>query len=482
MIFQQLVFFRSGSVKRFVWSLLIFFVPGMPLEAVSPYSEGDAQVLSAREERAYAIGELAYFFFYPLIIMELTRQQSTVTRVGMNQFFHSSGFPPAADKLVVRLNADALYSMAWVDLRSGRQVLTVPAMEKHAYVFQLLDAWSDVFASPGTRVTGSSPASFALVPRCWQGVLPAGMKKIECPTDLVWIIGRIGLDSDADVPAVRELQTGFTLVPLSSWGDKSAPQDSKSKIDYSLPAPVEQIDALSMENYFDMAMKLLETTSVHDNDWSMMTELAGLGIVAGGTVNALEPAVKTGLKRGFDRAIEFLKQGLRRGSERMVNGWYVGTNIGTYGTDYFTRALIAREGLGALTPQDTVYTLTYTDGEGQPLDGKNNYKLHFASDKLPPVGAYWSITLYTPEGFFSENKLNRNALRSRDPLAYNRDGSLDIYIQHKEPKKNRLNNWLPAPAGCFNLAVRLVRPTEDALYGAWRLPGVKREVKEWQRW
>lgn len=477
-------------MKRFVWSLLIFFVPGMPLEAISPYSEGDGQVLSAREEHAYTVGELAYFFFYPLIIMELTRQQSIETRAGMNQLFHSSGFPPAADKLVIRLNADALYSMAWVDVSSGPQILTVPEMSGHSYVFQLLDAWSDVFASPGTRVTGSGSAFFALVPRCWQGTLPAGMQKIECPTDLIWIIGRIAINNDTDMPVVQKLQAGFTLAPLSSWGATSseplAPHDSKqkipTKIDYSLPAPVEQIDTMSMENYFDMGMRLLQITGVHSNDWSMMTELAGLGIVAGGTVNALEPAVKTGLKRGFDRAVELLQRGLRRGSEQMVNGWYVGTTIGTYGTDYFTRAVIAKEGLGALTPQDAVYALTYTDSDRQPLDGKDSYKLHFVSDNLPPVDAYWSITLYTPEGFFAENTLNRNALRSKDQLVYNRDGSLDIYIQHEKPNESRLNNWLPAPAGRFNLAVRLVRPKEAILYGEWHLPGVKREIKKWLRW
>lgn len=477
-------------MKFSVWCLVSVIASGLSWgAAVSPYSGGDGQVISAREEHAYTVGESAYFFFYPLIIMELTRQQSIVTRAPMNQFFHSAGIPPAADKLVIRLSADALYSMAWVDVSSGPQVITVPEMSGHAYVFQLLDAWSDVFASPGTRVTGSGAASFALVPRCWQGELPAGLQKIECPTDLVWIIGRIALNSDTDMPVAQKLQTGFTLESLSNWGvtssELSTSQDSKKlppKIDYSVPAPVEQIDTMSMENYFDMGMKLLQTTGVHGNDWSMMTELAGIGIVAGGTVNALEPAVKTGLKRGFDRAVHLLQGGLRRGSERMLNGWYVGTNIGTYGTDYFTRAVIAKEGLGALTPQDTIYTLTYTDSDRQPLDGKNSYKLHFASDKLPPVEAYWSITLYTPEGFFAENKLNRNALRSRDPLRYNRDGSLDIYIQHEEPKKNRLNNWLPAPTGRFNLAVRLVRPKEEVLYGAWHLPGVKREVKEWLRW
>lgn len=469
-------------MRLFAWCLVCSIACCLPALGAATLV-GDQSTDAALEQRAYDAGLAAYFFFYPLIVMELTRQQSMQTRAAMNQFFHMAGTPAASDKLVVRLNVDALYSMAWVDVGGEPQILTVPEMRDHSYVFQLLDAWSDVFASPGTRVTGSGAGSFALVPLCWQGRLPAGLQKIECPTSLVWIIGRIVLHDDADIPQVRKLQTGFTLTPLSAWGTKKgvatavSPLSNKIPTATDMPAPVTQLDAMGMEAYFDMAMQLLKTTKTHSNDWPLMTQLTALGVVPGGAVQKLNPSVVAGLGRGFTRAIQLLKDAMQNVPQQTVNGWYMDTRIGTYGTDYFTRALIAKIGLGALLPQDTVYPSTYVDGEGRPLDGAYRYVLHFEREELPPARALWSVTLYNQESFFAENPLHRYGLRSRDPLIYNSDGSLDLYIQHEQPTEDKMDNWLPAPADKFTLSARLGWPEESVLYGGWHMPGIRRVGK-----
>ncbi|HBY05920.1 MAG: putative transmembrane protein [candidate division TM6 bacterium GW2011_GWE2_42_60] len=461
-------------MKSILHNILCLAIFGLSLSAAPLENSFENKKSSALEQKAYDIGLSAYLFFYPLILMELTRLQSIETRAPMNQFFHSAQTPAAKDKLVVRLNVDVLYSMAWVDIGKEPIIFTVPEMKDHSYVFQMLDAWSDVFANPGTRVTGSNAASFALVPPCFQESLPDGIQKIECPTSLVWIIGRIGLNGKSDAPNIQKLQPGFTLTPLSLWIKKEKAPTTKTALSYDLKAPVDQIDTMDFETYFETAMKLLSTTRVHSNDWPLITELTSLGITAGGSLKTIDATIIAGLKRGAQKAISLLKSDLLNLAQKTVNGWYMDTRIGTYGTDYFTRALVAKIGLGALLPQDTVYPSTYVDGDGKKLNGKNNYKIHFEHDELPPVKAFWSITLYNEESFFADNILHRYALKSDDPLRYNKDGSLDLYIQHKKPAKNKLNNWLPAPKENFTLSARLAWPDEKVLYGEWHMPAVVR--------
>jgi hypothetical protein len=158
---------------------------------------------------------------------------------------------------------------------------------------------------------------------------------------------------------------------------------------------------------------------------------------------------------------------------RVVNNWQMNTDtIGVYGGNYLKRATIAQVGLGANRPQDAIYPLNLGDKDGKPLDGANNYTIHFDKSEIPPVEAFWSITLYDPEGFPVANSLNRFAVSSWMPFKYNADGSLDLYFQNESPGKDKEANWLPAPKGPFNLTMRLYAPEPDALTGEWNPPPV----------
>jgi hypothetical protein len=162
---------------------------------------------------------------------------------------------------------------------------------------------------------------------------------------------------------------------------------------------------------------------------------------------------------------------------RLVNGWQVNADtMGVYGNYYLKRATLAMVGLGSNPPEDAIYPLTFTDADGNPLTGEHDYLLHFDQQELPPVRAFWSVTLYDTDGFQVANPLNRCALGDRDPLHYNADGSLDLFIQHQSPGPEREANWLPAPPGPLALFIRLYEPKAEVLSGTWAPPPVRRQT------
>ena len=145
---------------------------------------------------------------------------------------------------------------------------------------------------------------------------------------------------------------------------------------------------------------------------------------------------------------------------RVDNGWSMNTDtMGVYGNYYLKRAIVSQQGLGANLPEDAIYPLNLADESGQPLDGKNKYTIHFEKSEIPPVNAFWSVTLYDDKGFQVANSINRFAVSSWMPFQYNADGSLDLYFQHESPGKDKEWNWLPAPAGPYNLTMRSTHPS-----------------------
>ncbi len=188
------------------------------------------------EQEAFEIGVEAYTYFYPLVLMDTTRRQAvnveagkTIGRGPMNAFTHVPTFPPADFRDVVRPNFDTLYSIAWLDLTKEPMVVAVPDTQGRYYLLEMLDMWSDVFACPGKRTTGTGAGQFAIVPPGWQGRLPEGVQRIDAPTPFVWIIGRTQTNGTKDYEAVHKVQAGYTITPLSQFG--RAPQPVTATID-----------------------------------------------------------------------------------------------------------------------------------------------------------------------------------------------------------------------------------------------------------
>jgi hypothetical protein len=207
----------------------------------------------------------------------------------------------------------------------------------------------------------------------------------------------------------------------------------------------------------------------------MMQQLGRLGI-APGKLFRLESLGAEGWKafqEGAAAVANQLSVPQLTGSSGAKNGWSgVGGAVGRYGTNYAPRAAVARVGLGALPPEEAIYLTCQQDGAGNSLDGNHRYSMHFPKDLIPPIRAFWSLTIYSDDGYFVPNPIRRFAIGDRDPLKFNPDGSLDLYIQHAPPGGDRDSNWLPAPDGKFNLALRLYWPSEEILSGRWTPPPV----------
>jgi hypothetical protein len=436
------------------------------------------------QEQAHAIAMDAYVYFYPLITMDVTRKQFTNIEAGkefgkgpMNMFVNVPAYPPADFKGVVRSNFDTLYSIAWLDLTKEPLVISAPDTAGRYYLLPMLDMWTDVFASPGSRTTGTQAANFLVTPPGWSGTVPDGFAQIAAPTSYVWIIGRTRTDGPADYDAVRKIQAGYTVTPQSRWGKAAEPVTVKidAAVDMKTP-PMVQVDTMSAGAYFAYAAELLKFNPPHLTDQPIIAQMKRIGITPGESfdLSKLDPGVKKGVEGAPADAQQLMKWKIPTVA-RVANYWSMNTDtMGVYGNYYLKRAIVTQLGLGANLPEDAIYPLNLGDAEGKPLDGANKYTIHFEEGATPPVDAFWSITLYDSAGFQVGNVLNRFAVSSWMPFVKNADGSLDIYFQSDSPGKDKEANWLPAPKGAFNLTMRLYAPQGDALTGKWNPPPVKK--------
>ncbi|HWV52032.1 DUF1254 domain-containing protein [Pseudorhodoplanes sp.] len=463
------------------------------LSASSALTAAHAQA-ALSEQEAHAIAVDAYLYFYPLISMDITRKQFTNVDPGkvpgrgpMNAFQSMSAYPAGTDKGVVRYNFDTLYSSVWLDMTKEPMIVSAPDTDGRYYLLPMLDMWSDVFASPGWRTTGTKAGTFLITPPGWRPdlrdrfieefKLPANTQRIEAPTPIVWIIGRTKTDGPPDYPAVNKIQAGYKVTPLSQWGKTPTPVTATidPNVDMTTPPKV-QVDTMPADKYFAYAAELLKTIPPHITDEPMVAQLKKIGFEPGRSFDAqkLDPAIRKALMSAPEDAQKLMAWKVPT-LARVVNGWSMNTDtMGVYGNYYLKRAIVAQLGLGANLPEDAIYPVNLADDTGRPLDGSQKYALRFEKSALPPANAFWSVTLYDSEGFQVPNALNRFNLSSWMPLKYNMDGSLDLYFQNESPGVDKEANWLPAPKGAFNLLLRLYAPKSEALTGKWNPPVVTR--------
>ena len=378
-----------------------------------------AQTTPIGEQEAHAIAVDAYLYFYPLVTMDLTRRQMTNIPAGKelgfgppNTFNNVPAYPSAADKVVVRPNFDTLYSVAWLDLTKEPVVVSVPDTNGRYYLLPMLDMWTDVFASPGWRTTGTRAQHYLVAPAGWRPDLrdriieefrlPRETQRIDAPTSHVWVIGRTKTDGPQDYDAVHEIQAGLKVTPLSEWGRTPRAVEVKTdpSIDMKTP-PKKQVDAMPGDKYFAYAAELLKVNRPHLTDEPIIARMKRIGIEPGKSfdIEKLSPAVRTMVEAAPSSAQKLMEWKMPT-LARVANNWSMNTDtMGVYGNYYLKRAIVSQQGLGANVPEDAIYPLNLGDQNGRPLDGVNKYVLHFDKSTLPPVDAFWSVTLYDAEGY-----------------------------------------------------------------------------------
>ncbi|MBK8829826.1 MAG: DUF1254 domain-containing protein [Saprospiraceae bacterium] len=429
--------------------------------------------------------EAAFVFAMPLALMDISRKkltnfESPVDGKGGpgNQMVHFTKFPDANFRDVVRPNADTYYNTASLDLSSDAMVLEVPNTNGRYYLLPMLDAWTNIFISPGKRTTGTEAQKYLISGPKWKGTVPEGLEEIKAPTNLVWMIGRLQVNSAEDgKKVVVPLEKQIKLTPLASYGKPyTAP---KGTIDPNVPAssPNEQLENMSIVDFFNYVNALMVANPPAAADAPVLAEFAKIGVGPGMKFDpaAFDSVTLAALNNVPRQVVTMIKEGVAKGLKAPVNGWSMEfEGVGNFGTNYKLRAAISYAGLGANIPEDAIYPSCMVDSEGNPFDGANKYVIHFEKGKTPPVNAFWSLTMYDKDGYFTANTINRYAIGDRNNLKPNADGSVDIYVQHTSPGKDKENNWLPCPEGSFNFLLRMYWPKEEVLKGEWTPPGVQK--------
>ena len=386
------------------------------------------------------------------------------------------------DTAVVTPNSDTPYSMLWMDLRAEPMVLTVPAVDpKRYYSVQLTDGNTYNFGYIGSRATGNEPGNYMVVGPEWQGPTPRGIRKVfTSTTPFAVAIFRTQLFNPKDMPKVAKVQSGYKAQPLSAFLKQAAPP-APATLKF-LPAATAGIK----ENFFEYLDAALQVVPRTPEDAAVRARIARIGIGPGKTFEFRDlsfehkAAVGLGMKEGDEKIDKFLV-----GGAKDINGWKVGSFFGDrnfYKGNWLLRAAAAKGGIYGNDAVEATYPLTRTTATGEALDGgKHNYTITFPAGQLPPVNAFWSVTMYDGKSqLLIKNRINRYLINSPmlRGMRKNPDGSLTLFIQKNSPGKSLESNWLPAPNGPIYLVMRLYWPKTSKLSilppgeGTWKPPGV----------
>jgi hypothetical protein len=435
------------------------------------------------EELAYVRAMLAYVYGFPLVMMDLTRKVLTATPTSgeyaapINQWTRMRTPVRWDFNNVVRISVNSLWSVAFLDLANGPSVMTLPDCKNIPFAFRLLNHWTDVFGTAGSRTPERNAGNYLVAGPGWEGSAPADIKQVfRSPTRYAWALVEMSAAGPQDYPTIHALEDQLQATPLGAWGTPYKPPATvpvDSNVDLSA-TPYDQVRLMTGERFFMELAPLLKDNPPYPGDTTQIDRLRKLGIEPGKEFDPgkMNPAVRKGIN---DAPAEVWKK-FATGPYGMnaPNGWINLLNIARFGSDYQTRAYVAYMGLGAGVADDIVYPSAFVDGDGNALDAGYNYVIHLNKGDmdLSHIGV-WSISAYR-ENFYTQNPLNRYGMLPSMPK-YNPDGSLDVYLQAKSPGPEKESNWLPIPqSGIFNLTMRIYDPKKEALSETLKLPPVKK--------
>jgi hypothetical protein len=386
---------------------------------------------------------------------------------------HSSArvYTPA-DTAIQTPNSDTPYSALGADLRAEPLVLRVPPIEAGRYYsLQFVDAYTHNFAYVGSRATGNGGGNYLLAGPGWAGETPAGITDvIRSDTEIVLVLYRTQLLGPDDLDDVKTIQAEYTAQPLSAFLGQPAPPSAPA-IDFPRAlSPDEQKTSPTFFELMDFVLRFAPTlASEHD----LRARFVSIGIGAGFRAEALTPETRAAVEAGMaDAWAEFSTLKRQVDTGQVTAGQLFGTKDALKG-NYLYRMAGAVLGIYGNSEQEAMYPVLATDADGQPLAGANNYTLTFPAGQLPPVDAFWSVTMYKmPESLLVDNPIDRYLINSPmlPGLVKDPDGGVTIYVQHSSPGPDREANWLPAPPGPFVAALRLYWPKAEALNGTWKPP------------
>jgi len=441
-------------------------------------------------EEVKAIAEEGFIYGLPIVMNYgvmyeyVVDKSSGQWKAPFNDIFNEARVFTPKDTAIPTPNSDTPYSLAWMDLRAEPIVLSVPAVPKPRYYsVMLVDGNTFNYGYIGSRATGTEPGDYLVVGPGWRGEKPAGIKQVfQSTTQFTLAVYRTQLFNPGDMDSVKKIQAGYKVQPLSAFLKQPAPPAAP-------PVSFPKFDKeLVKTGFFDFLDFALQFAPAGPEEMAIRAKLARIGIGAGKTFDFKDlsvehkAAVLLGMKEGDRKVTEKVA-----GMGKRINGWDVGSAFGDrafYHGDWLLRAAAARAGIYGNDAVEATYPFTRTDAAGETLDGsKHGYTITFASGQLPPVVAFWSVTMYDGKTqLLVDNPINRYLINSPmlPSLKKGKDGSVTLYIQNKSPGKDKESNWLPAPDGPIYLVMRLYWPrTEPPSIlppgeGTWQPPPLQR--------
>ena len=428
-----------------------------------------------------AQAEAIFDFAYPLVLMQLSADimMNNPLRPHSlpNEFIMFKELAKPENKAVVLGNRNTLYCVGWINLSKGPVIFEIPDMEDRYYVMPLIDAWTNTFESFGSRTTGQKSQKYFLVNKEFKGQVPDGYTKVVCPTNMVWITGRIEVDSEEDLPNAQRLQNQYKLMTYEeSTSGKNPFSDYKTQ--YSalrVRKPVPFSLQMSAKKFYNLYLKTKADNDYLDADTAMQKLLTSAGFNDNiekfkDLPDGVQDILEVGLEQKQKEYLDDFYKGKKQKSDWIFNL----EEISTWGIDYSKRAYWAVWGLGANLVEDAVYGVSQLDQDLKPLNGNSIYKIHFDKGKTPKVGGFWSITSYNIEGYLEENAENRYSSGMNMPLKYNEDGSLDMYLSQKCPEGVSEYNWVPTPKEDYKILFRMYWPDQEILNGTWKISGIEK--------
>jgi hypothetical protein len=457
------------------------FTKGMILAAgFAGFGSATVHAADVVEDEARAIAKEAYIYGFPMVDNYRIQHAYFVDTKNpeykgpWNQLVNIPRVYTPADTAIQTPNSDTPYSMIGMDLRAEPMVLTVPPIEKDRYFsVQLIDAYTFNFDYIGSRATGNDGGSFLVAGPNWKGETPKGVKKVfTSETELIIGAYRTQLFNPDDLDNVKKIQAGYKAEPLSKFLGEPAPKAAPA-IDFI--KPLSPADEKTSPEFFNIVNFILQFCPTNSSETELMARFAKIGVGAGKTfdANSLSPDMKASIEQGMADAwadLEALRKRVDAGE--VTSGDMFGTRE-YLKNNYLYRMAAAVLGIYGNSKQEAMYPIYAVDADAKKLDGANRYTVRFAAGMLPPVNAFWSLTMYNlPQSLLVANPINRYLLNSPmlPQFVKDADGGLTFYIQNESPGKDKEANWLPAPKGPFFIAMRLYWPKQEALDGRWKQP------------
>lgn len=434
----------------------------LPLHAAAPSAD-----------RVRELVRTAYVWGYPMVDMYAILRAHALDpssgeyRAPLNHIGHVRNLGTPEDRVVVAPNLDTPYSFAWLDLRAEPVVISLPAFEANRYLsLQISDLYTWIVGYVTPRTNGHEGGDFLVATQAWQGEVPAGIRKVfRSPTELALGFVRTQLLGPDDLSQVHRLQDQIIVRPLSSYlANPGLPMPLE------MPEPIAPIDVRKTPldlGFFDILNWMLRFMPVLPEEQELRRDLADIGIVAGKPFSpapGMQAAVNEGMKDGLAE-IEGFAAKVTSSAQIFGSRAYLGSN-------YVARAAGAMLGILGNAAEEFLGVGYLADANGDPFDGSKHYRIHFEANALPPVNAFWSITVYTPRRQPYANAIGRHAINSPmvPQLLRDADGGFTIDVQHDSPGAAREANWLPVPQGPFILTFRAYEPGEAIRDGSWQAP------------